>query len=56
VINEANWAALEWFKCWLCGGNNPDSTITVECETPNGRACKPKQVPVHFGCYMDIDS
>jgi len=42
-------------KCWLCSGSKPDTTVTVECETPNGKPCKPKQVRVHFGCYMDIN-
>lgn len=41
--------------CWLCGGSGPDTTITVECETPSGKHCRPKNVEVHFGCYMDID-
>ena len=40
--------------CWLCGGSDPNTTITVECETPGGDSCPPKSVPVHHGCYMDI--
>ena len=43
-------------KCWLCGGDGAETVITVECETPNGKHCKPKDVKVHFGCYMDIDA
>jgi len=44
-------------KCWLCNCSSPppDSTITVECETPAGKPCKPKDVLVHFPCYMDIE-
>jgi len=43
-------------KCWLCGLSKPDTTITVECEIPGGKHCKPHKVRVHFGCYMDIQS
>jgi hypothetical protein len=42
-------------SCWLCKGAGPDTTITVECETPGGKPCEPKQVRVHFGCYMDVE-
>lgn len=45
-------------KCWLCGLSDPDpdTTITVECETPGGKHCKPYEVKVHFSCYMDMDA
>ena len=43
-------------SCWLCGGDDPDTTINVECETPGGKHCKPKDVKVHYSCYMDIDA
>jgi hypothetical protein len=43
-------------KCWLCRSEEPDTMITVERETPNGKSCKPKDVFVHFGCYMDMDN
>lgn len=45
-------------KCWICNNCNPppETEITVECETPNGKDCPPKQVMVHYGCYMDIES
>ena len=42
-------------KCWLCGDNNPDTTIKVGCNVPNGKATKLHSVKVHHGCYMDID-
>jgi len=44
--------------CWLCGGNDPepDIVITVERETPGGEPCRPKDVPVHTGCYQDLDA
>ena len=41
--------------CWLCGGENPDQTITVGRETPGGKKCKQKEVKVHNGCYMDME-
>jgi hypothetical protein len=43
--------------CWLCGKNDPepDLIIEVERETPGGEPCRPKDVPVHQGCYQDID-
>jgi len=43
-------------KCWLYGDNDPDITINVECETPGGKSCPPKDVKVHNSCYMDIDA
>ena len=43
-------------KCWLCNEENPDTEIIVECEIPHGKHCKPQKVPVHLGCYMDIDA
>ena len=44
-------------KCWLCNGTDPkpETEIEVECETPAGKHCDPKVVPVHYGCYMDIE-
>jgi len=44
-------------KCWLCGmaSPKPDQTIVTECETPAGKPCKPKDVPVHTGCMMDME-
>lgn len=41
--------------CWLCGCSvpDPDTEITVECETPGGKPCLPKNVKVHYGCYLD---
>lgn len=41
--------------CWLCDGEEPDTTIDVACETPGGEPCEPKDVKVHFTCYMDMD-
>lgn len=48
----------EWFNgiCWLCGKEGAGTIIEVACETPNGKPCKPKEVCVHFGCYMDMPS
>jgi hypothetical protein len=45
-------------KCWLCDGYiiEKPTVITVECKTPGGEPCKPYDVPVHHGCYMDIDA
>jgi hypothetical protein len=42
-------------KCWLCGGPEPNTTIIVECETPGGKICNPKEVHVHLGCYLDME-
>lgn len=41
--------------CWLCGKLSPSMSITVECETPNGKHCVPKDVKVHYACYQDMD-
>lgn len=48
-------AKTEPRRCWLCDGENPDTVVTVECETPNGKHCKEKNVKVHWSCYMDIE-
>ena len=47
----------EWINgiCWLCGESGASTIITVERETPHGKNCKPKDVCVHFSCYMDIE-
>jgi len=42
-------------KCWLCGREGPTEIISTRCETPGGKPCKLKYVPVHFGCLMDMD-
>ena len=42
-------------RCWLCGGKGPTEIISTRCETPGGKSCKLKYVPVHFGCLMDMD-
>ncbi len=41
--------------CWLCGDTGPTTTIITEAEYPNGPYCPPKEVKVHFGCYMDME-
>ena len=48
----------EYPKCWLCKGSiiGDLTTLTVECEEPEGKPCPEKDVTVHFGCYMDIDA
>ena len=42
--------------CWICNQTDPetDIMITVEAKTPGGERCKPMNVPVHHGCYMDM--
>ena len=41
--------------CWLCGGVGAETTITVQCEIPDGPACEAKDVKVHYSCYMDME-
>lgn len=43
-------------KCWLCKGDDPDTTITVACDKPNGKPTEDHNVEVHWTCYMDMDS
>lgn len=44
-------------KCWLCGraSPKPDQIIETECETPGGKPCPSKNVPVHTGCMMEME-
>jgi hypothetical protein len=42
-------------RCWICGGPFPDTWIDVEAEYPGGPKCEPKEVAVHFECYMEIE-
>lgn len=42
-------------KCWFCDGIEPDTTINVACDVPNGKPTEPHDVRVHHGCYMDMD-
>jgi hypothetical protein len=50
-------------ECWLCNctidamdfRDESAFYITVEADKPHGKHTDPHDVPVHFGCYMDID-
>ena len=42
-------------KCWICGGSKAETIIVVQRETPEGKDCDPKEVRVHFPCYMDME-
>lgn len=53
--NKTKKKLSRYSACWLCGKGNTNTTITVECETPGGKDCKPKEVRVHYGCYMDME-
>jgi hypothetical protein len=46
---------LDEESCWLCGGDEADTTTSTERETPGGKSCAPMDVKVHFECYMDMD-
>lgn len=45
--------------CWLCGGTFlawvHKVKRVVACDVPGGKKCKPKQVSVHYTCWMDMD-
>jgi len=43
--------------CWLCGVADGAcmTTITTQRDSPNGPQCDPKDVPVHPGCYQDME-
>lgn len=44
-------------SCWLCGRQDgPFVEIVTQRETPNGPKCKAKNVKVHNGCYMDVET
>ncbi len=40
--------------CWLCGGVNPNETVTVAKEYPNGPECPAYKTKVHTGCWQDM--
>ncbi len=40
--------------CWLCHAPGPDTIINVACDVPSGTPCPEHDVPVHFGCFLDM--
>ncbi len=40
--------------CWLCGGVDPNETVTVAREHPNGPKCPAYKTKVHTGCWQDM--
>lgn len=54
-LQKAGHEAILTGRCWLCGNKRADTQVSVACETPAGKPCKPKLVVVHFGCWMDMD-
>lgn len=40
--------------CWLCGGADPNETVTVAREHPNGPKCPAYRTKVHTGCWQDM--
>ena len=55
IIHALDLAEEEKEVCWFCGGKDPNTEITVECDIPNGEPCEPKVVKVHMGCYMEVN-
>lgn len=41
-------------RCWLCGGVEPNETVTVAREFPNGPKCTAYKTMVHTGCWQDM--
>lgn len=41
-------------RCWLCGGMDPNDTVTVAREYPNGPECQAYKTKVHTGCWQDM--
>ncbi len=42
-------------RCWLCGGVDPNETVTVAREYPAGPECAAYKAQVHTGCWQDMD-
>lgn len=42
-------------RCWLCGGVEPNETVTVARESPGGPKCDAYKVQVHTGCWQDME-
>lgn len=40
--------------CWLCGGIDPNETVTVAREYPDGPKCPAYKAKVHTGCWQDM--
>lgn len=41
--------------CWLCGGIEPNETVTVAREYPNGPKCRAYKTKVHTGCWQNME-
>ncbi len=41
--------------CWLCGGVDPNDTVTVAREYPDGPQCPAYKTMVHTGCWQDME-
>lgn len=41
-------------RCWLCGGVDPNETVTVAREYAGGPTCDAYKAQVHTGCWQDI--
>lgn len=42
--------------CWLCGGIEPNETVTVAREYRNGPRCRAYKTKVHTGCWQDMNA
>jgi hypothetical protein len=42
-------------RCWLCGGVDPNETVTVAREYPDGPQCPAYRTMVHTGCWQDME-
>lgn len=43
-------------ECWLCRGPEPNETVEVAREYPDGPKCKSYKTRVHQGCWQDMDA
>ncbi len=41
--------------CWLCGGVDPNETVTVAREYVHGPKCAAYKTKVHTGCWQGMD-